>query len=282
MQDELNRLVANWDAGTEANQVPGAGADIGTKQATANQGAADANNKVRRYSDSTNDLDGANLGGFASVVITQGSAGAFNVTVSNTSSAAFIGNLSPVAWAVHDATTKLFTLGKAVSAGLQSLAEDGVGATLVTELAANTHVLSKGVQGIAPITSGANFTFSVTPDMAHPNLSIASMIAPSNDTFLALGETGVALLDGTGTPRSDAAIAADVATLLAAYDAGTEANQAGAAGPSMAGTTLAGIPLQAAPNTGAADGNGLVRLLVSPVWTYPTVKSVIQVTITPQ
>jgi hypothetical protein len=282
VQDELNRLVANWDAGTEANQVPGAGADIGSKEATANQGAADTNNKVRRYSDSTNDLDGANLGGFASVVITQGSAGAFNVTVSNTSSGAFIGNLSPVAWAVHDATTQLFTVGKSVSAGLQSLAEDGVGATLATELAANTHVLSKGVQGLTPIATGANFLFSVTPDMAHPNLSIVSMIAPSNDTFLALGESGVALLDATGTPRSDTAIATDVAALLAAYDAGTEANQAGAAGPSMAGTTLAGIPLQAAVNTGAADGNGLVRLLVSPVWTYPTVKSVIKVTITPQ
>jgi hypothetical protein len=275
-------LVANWDAGTEANQVPGAGADIGSQQATANQGAADTNTLVRRYADSTNDLAGLNLGGFATVVITQGSAGAFDVTVSNTSAGAFIGSLSPVSWAVHDSTTKLFQVGKSVSAGLQSLAEDGIGVTLSTELAANTHVLSKGVQGIAPITSGANFTFSVTPDMAHPNLSVAAMVVPSNDTFLALGESGVALLDATGTPRADAAIAADVATLLAAYDAGTEANQAGAAGPSMAGTTLAGIPLQAAPNTGAADGNGLVRLLVSPVWTYPTVKSVIDVTITPQ
>ena len=282
VQDELNRLVANWDAGTEANQVPGAGADIGAKQATANQGAADTNTLVRRYSDSTNDLAGQNLGGFATVVVTQGSAGAFNVTVSNTSASAFIGSLSPVSWAVHDAATKLFQVGKSVSAGLQSLAEDGSGVALGAELAANTHVLSKGVQGIAPITSGANFTFSVTPDMAHPNLSIAAMVVPSNDTFLALGESGVALLDALGTPRSDAAIAADIATLLAAYDAGTEANQAGAAGPSMAGTTLAGIPLQAAPNTGAADGNGLVRLLVSPVWTYPSVKSVIKVTITPQ
>jgi len=231
---------------------------------------------VRRYADSTNDLAGANLGGFATVVVTQGSAGAFNVTVSNTSSGAFIGSLSPVSWAVHDATTKLFQVGKAVSAGLQSLAEDGVGTTLATELAANTHVLSKGLQGVGPINTGTSFTtFSVTPDMAHPNLSLVAMVAPSNDTFLALGETGVALLDATGVPRADAAIAADIQTLLAAYDAGTELNQAGAAGPSMAG-------LQAALNTGAADGNGLVRLLASPVWTYPTVNSVIKVTITPQ
>jgi hypothetical protein len=274
VQDELNRLVANWDAGTEANQVPGAGADIGTKQATVNQGAADTNTLVRRYADSTNDLAGANLGGFATVVVTQGSAGAFNVTVSNTSAGAFVGSLSPVSWAVHDATTKLFQVGKAVSAGLQSLAEDGIGVTLGTELAANTHVLSKGV-GASPIATGLNYTFSVTPDAAHPNLSLVSMVVPSNDTFLALGESGVALLDATGAPRSDVAIAADVATLLAAYDAGTELNQAGAAGPSMAG-------LQLTPNTGAADGNGLVRLLASPVWTYPTVKSVIKVTITPQ
>ena len=280
VEDELNRLVANWDAGTEANQVPGAGADIGAKQATINQGAADTNTLVRRYSDSTNDL--ATLSNFASVTITQGSAGAFTVVVSNVSAGAFIGNLSPVAWAVHDASAKLFELGKAVSPGMESLAEDGAAATLLTELAASTHVLSKGVQGIAPITTGAGFTFSVTPDAAHPLLSLAAMIVPSNDTFLALGQTGVALLDAAGAPRSDAAIATDVAALLGAYDAGTEANQAGAAGPSMAGTTLLNIPLQAAVNTGAPDGNGLVRLQTSPVWTYPRVNSVIKVTVTPQ
>jgi len=283
VQAELNAAVVNYDAGTEANQVPGAGADIKANQTANNQGAADTNNKVRRYVDDTNDLAGPNLGGFATVTVTQGAAGAFNVTVTNTSAGAYIGQLSPVVWAVHDASTQLFQVGKAVSAGLQSLAEDGASTAIIAELTANTHVASKGVQGLAPIASGANFSFSVTPDMAHPRLSLASMIVPSNDTFLALGETGVALLDATGTPRADSAIAADIAAALAAYDAGTEANQAGAAGPSMAGSTLLGaVALQPAPNTGAADGNGLVRLLASSVWTYPTASSLIKVTITPQ
>jgi len=283
VQAELNASVVNYDAGTEANQVPGAGADIKANQSSNNQGAVDTNNQVRRYSDDTNDLAGPNLGGFASVTVKQGAAGAFDVIVTNTSSGAFVGTLSPVVWAVHDGSTQLFQAGKAVSAGLQSLAEDGVSTALVTELTANTHVAAKGVQGLAPIASGANFSFSVVPDAAHPRLSLVSMIVPSNDTFLALGETGVALLDSTGTPRADSAIAADIAAALAAYDAGTEANQAGAAGPAMAGTTLLGsVTLQPAPNTGAADGNGLVRLLTSSVWTYPTASSLIKVTITPQ
>lgn len=282
VQSELNAAVVVYDAGTEQNQVPGAGADIKAKQSTNNQGAADTNNKVRRYADDANDLSGADLGGFATVVVKQGVAGSFDVTVSNTSSGAFIGTLSPVVWAVHDASTQLFQVGHAVSDGLQGLAEDGASAALVTELTANTHVALKGVQGAAPIASGASFSFNVLPDKAHPRLSLVSMVVPSNDTFLALGETGVALLDASGTPRSDGDIATDIAAALAAYDAGTEQNQAGAAGPSMAGTTLGNIALQPAANTGAPDGNGMVRLLANTVWTYPAANSLIKVTITPK
>jgi len=282
VEEELNRTIADWDAGTEANQVPGAGNAIKTLQAGNNFGAADDNNKVRRYSDSANDLAGAKLGGFVDVSVKAGAAGAFDVLVKNTSAGNFVGVLSPVAWAVHDDQTALFSVGKAVSPGLESLAEDGDAAKLVTELSANSHVLKGAVQGSDPIESGAAFAFSVTPDKAHRFLSIASMVVPSNDTFLALGESGVALLDATGAARSDADIAADVTLLLAAYDAGTEANQAGAAGPSMAGKTMGTVLLQAAPNTGVADGNGLVRLLASSVWTYPSVASVIKVTVSPQ
>lgn len=57
------------------------------------------------------------------------------------------------------------------------------------------------------------------------------MIVPSNDIFFAFESEGFRLMNQDGTPRNDAEIAADIATQRLAWDAGTERNQAGAAGP---------------------------------------------------
>ena len=80
-------------------------------------------------------------------------------------------------------------------------------------------------------------------------------------------------MDENGARRSDADIAADIANDLIAWDAGTESNQAGAGGRDQA-------PRQAAPNTGADEGNGLVRLLNDPVWSYPQASDTLHITIT--
>ncbi len=58
---------------------------------------------------------------------------------------------------------------------------------------------------------------------------------------------------------------------LAAYEAGTEANQGSALGPDMA-------PYQAAPNTGANEGSGQVRP-IDGVWPFPAVSQLIKVTL---
>ena len=99
------------------------------------------------------------------------------------------------------------------------------------------------------------------------------MLAPSNDTFMALDPGGVALLDASGNVRSNSDIAADIAAHLFAWDAGTEENQSGAAGPDQAGH-------QSAPNTGASEGNGTVRMENDPVWPFPVPDSLVKVTIT--
>jgi len=58
------------------------------------------------------------------------------------------------------------------------------------------------------------------------------------------------------------------------FDAGTEANQVGAAGPDQ--------PLrQAAANTGAREGAAIVRSFDDPVWEYPPIVDLLRVTITP-
>ena len=266
-----------WDAGTEANEVPGVGPNQVQQQAAANTGPADPDNTVRLYADDTNDLAGANLGGFTNLTIINSGGTTFDVTLNNTSgNTAYPGILTPMVWAVHDSSVSLFQTGMPVSAGLETLAEDGLPMSLFTALQGIAGVSTTGVSGDGPITSGGAFTASVTADANHRFLSLASMVVPSNDTFAAFGPSGIALLNEDGTPRSDEEIATDIAAEFMAWDAGTERNQAGAAGANQA-------PRQAAPNTGADEGNGLVRLVTTPdpVWSYPNVSDVIRVTIMP-
>jgi hypothetical protein len=272
VQLDIMNLLAVWDAGTEANEVPGVGPNQAPRQAAPNTGPADPINNVRLYADSTNDL--AHLSGFVNVMVTQDMGTIFNVTVSNTSAGTtFPLNMSPVAWAVHGDSFATFTLGAMASQGLEHLAEDGASTTLISEWAANSMVSSSGVAGTAPFSGGGSVIFQATPDATHRYLSIEAMLVPSNDTFASLGPMGVALLDTSGNPRSDSDIAADVMTNLAAYESGTEANQGSALGPDMA-------PYQSAPNTGANEGSERVRP-VDGVWPFPAIPQVLKVTLTP-
>jgi len=270
IESDIERLLALWDAGSESNEVPGRGAN----QPPAAGGPIDANTAVRIYSDATNDLAGDMLGGFADVTITDAGGGDFTVTVTNTSgTTAFPGILTPVAWATHDGSPVMYEMGTPASAGLESLAEDGDPSTLVAALGGMATVGTSGAEGGGPIMAGGFYTFTVTPDATNRFLSIASMVVPSNDTFMAFMPGGVALLDGAGAARSNADIAADVLALLLAADAGTETNQAGAAGPDQAPFT--------APNIGAPEGNALVRLYDGSIWPAPRLEDLVRVTITP-
>ena len=91
---------------------------------------------------------------------------------------------------------------------------------------------------------------------------------------MAFGPGGIELLTEAGERRSNEDIAADIEASLLAWDAGTERNQAGAAGPDQA-------PHQAGPNTGADEGDATVRMLNDPVWRYPMLSDVLRVTIIP-
>jgi len=115
---------------------------------------------------------------------------------------------------------------------------------------------------------------TLTVDAEHPVLDIAAMVAPSNDTFIALGDAGVRLLDEQGMARSDEALAADVQAAIGAFDAGSEANQAGAAGPDQA-------PYQAMAGDGRPEGDGLVRSVDADLWPFPAVGDLVRVTISP-
>lgn len=277
IEADIRATLGAWDAGTEANEVPGVGLNQAPRQVAAGDGMADGDPTVRRYIDLTNDLAGESLGGFASVTVVAaaGGGGDFDVTIENTSAATpFPGALSPVVWAVHDDTASAFQVGAAASAGLEELAEDGDGAALLAELEAAAGVGTAGIEGAAPLAPGDTVTFTVTATAAERFLSLAAMVAPSNDTFMAFAPAGIALLDDAGAARSDEDIATDIAAALAAWDAGTENNQGGALGSDM--------PPAGAPNTGASEGSGVVRDAEDdPVWPVPEPSNIIRVMVGP-
>lgn len=279
---DIARSLSVWDAGTEANEVPGIGPNTAPVQPAPDTGPADPVSGVRLYADATNDLAGAAAGGFVAVTIVNLGGGNFEITITNTAdTTSFPGKVAPLTWALHDANTSLFETGARASAGLERLAEDGDPSTFQTELATVPGVgdsavvnTPDGAGSPGPLDPGQSFRFTVTPDATHRFLNFAQMLAPTNDAFLAFDPNGIALLDAAGNARSDQEIAADVAARLFAWDAGTEANQAGAAGPDQVGR-------QAAPDTGAAEGNGRVRPAGGDGWPFRPAAELVTVTIRP-
>ncbi len=276
VEDDFRRLLVTWDAGTEANEVPGVGANTQSLQAAPGDGAPDADDTIRPYSDSTNDLDGENAGGFLSVTIVNGgAAGEFDVTIENTSdTTAYPGTLSPPLYAVHDDTVVLFDPDAVASPAIEALAEDGDADVLQGDLDAEGGV-SSVVVGPLALEPGDTLNFTVDATAATPFFSIASMVQPSNDTFVAFQPGGIRLVDDEGTPFTDMELAVEVAAQLQAWESGTEANQAGAIGRDQA-------PRQAAPNTGEDEGEGTVRFTQDDtIWAWPEANQIVRVTVGP-
>lgn len=280
---EMRAALGVWDAGTEANQTPGAGSHQGP--AAGDAGPADPNGAVRPYDDVGNDLAGPSAGGFVTVSIRRLRGTTFEVRVENTSGATPLrGLVAPLVYVLHDDDARMFEPGGRATPGLIELAEDSLTNGLVTELAGAEGVGLADVvfvpdgspEGSAggPLRPGSAYTFEVTADPVHRWLELAAMPYPSNDTFLAFEPPGIALLDADGAPRPDAALAED-ARALRAWDAGTEANQAGAAGADQ-------VPLQRGLDVGAGEGDGTVRAEADPVWGYPAAEELVRVTVTPR
>jgi hypothetical protein len=278
---DLRRLLAVWDAGTEANEAPGLGMNQPLRQSGPNTGPADADSGVRRYQDATNDLGEA--AALLEVAVVNGAVGgSFDVTLTNVSDAtAYPTPFTPVVWALHDESISLFEMGEVSSAELERLAEDGDPQPLADLLADSAGVGDSGVEAIpvgardgGPLLPGDSYAFTITPDAAHHFLSFAAMVVQSNDAFVSVLPGGVALFDSTGGPRGDAEISADLDAAVRIFDGGTEANQVGGAGPDQA-------LRQAGPDAGPAEGSGLVRPYDDAVWSYPGVVDLLRVTVEP-
>ena len=132
----------------------------------------------------------------------------YEITVTNITQGEIF---TPIIAASHKHGAKLFTLGEPASTELEIMAEGGntgpLAESLISSGAALDVVTADGV-----LLPGASLTLHVRTDKRHANVSVASMLVPTNDGFFAV--------NGVKGPRGK-----NTKTVFSpAYDAGTENN----------------------------------------------------------
>jgi len=161
---DVTDQVSLWDAGTEADQTPGEGADQAPRQTGPDTGDADADSTVRA-------VDGFDAANYLAVTLTPNDDGSTTVRVDNISGDASVpGPIAPVAWAVHGADATFFTPGEAAPAGFEMLAEDGGPSGVV--------------EALAPVTGTAT-----------PFAPVAWAVADSSEVLFSRGGTASAGLE---------------------------------------------------------------------------------------
>jgi hypothetical protein len=271
---DVTGLLTLWDAGTEVNEVLGAGPNQAPRQTGGNTGAVDPDATVRVAA-------GPMPAEIATVTIVPLEAEGLTLRIENISTDVTLAlstgggaavPLAPGAWAVHTSGAPLFAENMADRGrGLEAVAEDGNPAGLAGSLAAQAGVRSgvfntpEGASGPGPLLPGASYSFSFEAAVG-ASLSFATMFVQSNDLFYAPGENGLSLWDASGTLRLG-----DITADIMLWDAGTEMNQEPGVGADQA-------PRQSGADTGGEDTVTEVRA-VSDAFTYPAVQDVIRVTL---
>ncbi len=152
----------------------------------------------------------------------------YDVTFTNEGNSDFF--FTPLWFGLHDGSFDTFDAGAAASASLELLAEDGDVSGLVSDFASVTG----GIGGVAANAAGfggapvidpgesAVVTVSGLDAIANRYLSFASMVIPSNDSFIGnANATAYEIFDGAGNftgPVTIQIFANDI------WDAGTEVN----------------------------------------------------------
>jgi hypothetical protein len=131
----------------------------------------------------------------------------FEVTITNITQGQ---SFTPQLVVAHNRSTRLFELGEQASPALALLAEDGQTGSLQDELANATREATE----IAGLLEPGQSATTVIGARRGDRLSVAAMLIPTNDTFMAL--------NGASLPW--ARRSAVNVHLVPAYDAGTEAN----------------------------------------------------------
>lgn len=118
---------------------------------------------------------------------------------------------TPLLVATHSDAASLFTLGQPASDSLALLAEAGNTDALTAEILNFPNEIGhvKTIPGL--LGPGETVSFEIKGHHKHYMLTVAAMLLPSNDTFIALSSAGL--------PNKGSA-----SYMARAYDAGTEAN----------------------------------------------------------
>jgi hypothetical protein len=199
--------------------------------------------------------------------------------------------LSPAVWAVHTGRSPILVPGELATPALKAMAEAGLATVLASALGATTGVRGAGIvetpQGrprgrmetrraegggantTRMLQAGQHYEFTVT---AQPGdrLSLALMVAQSNDGLLASDADGIALFDG-GRP-----VSGDITARLRLWDAGTEVNEQPGVGRNQGlrqGAAHAGDPERRPVRPLAAAEFGEL---------WPPVERIVKVTLTPR
>ena len=125
-------------------------------------------------------------------------------------------HLSPGVWVVisDDASNPLFTAGAEASDALEMLAEVGNN-DMLAAMAAESDVLDSDTFGGTPHRASGSRSFTIRVPASGGTLYFATMVAGSNDWFLAPASGGIEVLNGAGEVNT-------AAVDLVVWDAGTE------------------------------------------------------------
>ncbi len=121
--------------------------------------------------------------------------------------------ITPVALVLHRAAYQPYMLGEQSSVALEVLAEAGDNSDFLNEANATAAVLDT-TSGTAVIAAGASESFMLTGTSNEYKLSLAGMLANTNDGFTALNSVSIGDLDN----------GASVVFHANVYDSGTEGN----------------------------------------------------------
>ena len=174
----------------------------------------------------------------------------FNVRIINLSNGIYY---TPFLVAAHPAGTSIFTTGQPASANLQAMAEGGDISGLVTDLQALGATIAENPAGGLLAPASETDVDLNTDGTSNDVLSVVAMLLPTNDAFAGLN--AVAIPTDPGTYVFD----------VAAYDAGTEANDeliTGGGAPGAAGIPADPGGLSGTGGSGAAtaDANPNVHI----------------------
>jgi hypothetical protein len=209
LSGDVTDQIQLWDAGTEVNQEPGAGADQAPSQTGPDMGAVDPKNMVRLAEDEFDNLPAVE--DTVQVTLDSNSDNHFVLQIENVSGEDALMNsdgdalaalYAPGVWVVHSGDNPLFMEGQADPGhGLEALAEDGNPADLGAYLGTQAGLVSPLAPGVWAVHSSSNPLF--TAGEADRGEGLEALAEDGNPALLAeatVGRDGVSASGVFNTP----------------------------------------------------------------------------------